>query len=352
MDVAFCIKSLFCEIGNNQTNLLKITSLFFGCPFKYGFFTHLYYMAFYYLIRYWFRLGMWFFYRHRAFNVQSGLALKGPAIIACNHPDSFLDAMFFGACMDNPVYFVTRGDVFEKPMVRKILEALKMIPIFRLRDGKEKLSLNQQTFDAVQEILRQGGIVLIFVEGFCEYQTELQVPLKKGAPRIVAECWQQGINVRVLPTWLRYDSFFDYGKILDINYGVSFGKEITEGIDNVNAQVLQINKLTEKQLLELSAVRNPYKPVSKAVKYLLFPFAMLGKLINLPFYLPIRNLIKSKTKGTTHYDSVLLAALTLLYPFYLLIIASIAVVVFESAWCWLLVLAFPLLARMYLLWKK
>ncbi|CAN5622141.1 hypothetical protein BH10BAC2_BH10BAC2_12910 [soil metagenome] len=83
--------------------------------------------------------------------------------------------------MQQPVHFITRGDVFNKRWVRFVLSQLNMIPIFRIRDGKDKLSLNEQTFIRSVEILRNNGLLMIFVEGFCEHQTTL-LPLKKGAP--------------------------------------------------------------------------------------------------------------------------------------------------------------------------
>lgn len=307
---------------------------------------------FYYFIRYLYRLGMLFFYRRVSFHNRQGMHAKGPLMIALNHPNSFIDAKYLGTYMEHPIYFIARGDAFNLPWIRKILEALKMIPIFRIRDGKEKLSLNQQTFDAVVEVFRKGGVVLIFVEGFCEHQTELQLPLKKGAPRIIADCWKQGIDVRIMPVWLRYDSFSDYGKILDINFGKIFGREIVDGIPNEAAQVLQVNKQTEKDLLELSAIYHAYTPLPKSVRSLLWPFARLAKLVHAPYYEPLSRLIRKKTLGTTHYDSVLVGILILTYPFYLLIVALVLYFVFHHWSAWLVFLLFPLLAKLYLYWKK
>ena len=298
------------------------------------------------------RLSMQFFYRRVTYINRKGLNLKGPMLIVANHPNSFIDALYFGACNNQGVHVITRGDVFEKPTMGKMLRSFKLIPIFRIRDGKEKLANNDDTAEAVIEVLRKGGIVMIFVEGFCNHQTTLQLPLKKGAARMIAESWKRGIDVKVQPLWIRYDSFKDFGKILDHNFGQPFGKDLVADIPGEAAQVLQINKLTEKQLLELSSIPSAYKPLPTWLRTMLGPFAILSKIVHYPFYKPIQHFVTEKTAGTTHYDSVMIAFLTLGYPLYLFLIIGILYIIFQSWMVWFIVLIFPLLARFYLFWKK
>ena len=298
------------------------------------------------------RLSMQFFYRRVTYTNRKGLNLKGPMLIAANHPNSFIDALYFGACNNRGVHVITRGDVFEKPAMGKMLRSFKLIPIFRIRDGKDKLGNNDETAEAVIEVLRKGGIVMIFVEGFCAHQTTLQLPLKKGAARMVAESWKRGIDVQVQPLWIRYDSFKDFGKILDHNFGKPFGKELAEGVPGEAAQILQINKRIEKELLQQSVIPSAYKPLPAWSRNILWPFAMLGKIVHYPFYKPIQNFVAKKTAGTTHFDSVLIGLLTLGYPLYLFLITSILLLIFHDWTAWLVLVAFPLLARVYLFWKK
>jgi len=298
------------------------------------------------------RLSMQFFYRRVTYTNRKGLNLKGPMLIAANHPNSFIDALYFGSCNNQGVHVITRGDVFEKPAMGKMLRSFKLVPIYRIRDGKEKLSNNDETAEAVIEVLRKGGIVMIFVEGFCNHQTTLQLPLKKGAARMVAESWKRGIDVKVQPLWIRYDSFKDFGKILDHNFGQPFGRELIEGIPGEAAQVLQINKLTEKELKAQEAIPSAYKPLPTWLRKTLWPLAMLSKIVHYPFYKPIQNFVAKKTVGTTHFDSVMIGFLTLGYPLYLFLIVGILLLIFHTWAAWLVLAVFPLLARLYLFWKK
>jgi 1-acyl-sn-glycerol-3-phosphate acyltransferase len=304
------------------------------------------------LVKLWVRSSLPFFAKRiRVINPEA-LNHPGPLLLACNHPNSFLDAMLMGCFMKYPVYFMTRGDVFKKAWVRKIFASLKMIPIYRIRDGKDKLSLNDETFIKSVEVLRNNGLLLIFVEGFCEHQTELQLPLKKGAPRILQSCWQEGIPAKVLPVWLEYSSFWSFGKTIDIRLGNLFGQEIAEDI-NAASCITKINAVSTAQLLHLSkdqAFKKHQTP--EIIRWLLLLPAMLGAIFHAPLFLPINAFAKKVSKANVHFDSIMLAGLVFFYPLYL---AVITLLLFSSTgqwWSFLTLLIFPLLAKAYLLWKK
>ena len=99
---------------------------------------------------------------------------KGPLLIVANHPDSFFDALVIAANCSHPVSFLARGDVFTKPWHNILLRALNMMPVYRQREGKEHLHKNQNSFDASVEVLKNNGILLIFIEGICLNKNEIQ----------------------------------------------------------------------------------------------------------------------------------------------------------------------------------
>ena len=72
-------------------------------------------------------------------------------------------------------------------------------------------------------------------------------------------------------------------------------------------------------------------------KLLLAIPAFIGFLLNAPLYLPVKLFVRTKTINNDHYDSVLLALLIFLYPFYL-IISSLLLFIFSQWWMSLLAL--------------
>ena len=302
------------------------------------------YIFFKYLVRF----SLWVYVKRFGIYNREAAKIVTPLIVGVNHPNSFLDAFLVGSNMDHRVHFITRSGVFKHPLVRKILRSVNMIPIYRKSDGKGQLSNNDASFEEVRKILKRGEHVLIFVEGFCKHQTTLQTPLKKGAPRMLLQAWEDGLDVTFLPVWLRYNSFVDFPKEIDINYGPTFGKEVLNGKMETGAAMVAINKKAETELQHLSKKINT--PGFRIPKTLLFLPAMLGVVTHIVFYLPLERLAW-KLQAEQYYDSILFSLLAFLYPLYLLIVGLI-VCSFVGAW-WALgaVAIMPLLAKSYVLWK-
>jgi 1-acyl-sn-glycerol-3-phosphate acyltransferase len=306
----------------------------------------------YQLLKIWVRLGLPFFAKSISITGREKLAIRGPLVLAVNHPNSFLDAILLGAFMHHPVHFHTRGDVFKKSWVRRLLTCINMLPVYRLRDGKDKLSLNQQTFEKSQAVLNKNGILLVFVEGFCAYQTTLQLPLKKGAPRVIEACWRKGLPVRVLPVWLYYSSFRQYGKCLELHLGEVIpplshiaSTEPSVVWQKINQQMAEgLAALEQKANLERKPARQ-HRPF-----WLLLP-AMLGAILHAPLYLPVQAVVYHFTRHDVHYDSVLLVVLLLLYPLYLLLLSLALASAVGGWWFFMPLLLLPALARAFVCWK-
>jgi 1-acyl-sn-glycerol-3-phosphate acyltransferase len=274
--------------------------------------------------------------------------IKTPLVLGCHHPNSFLDAILIGAQMKKRVHFLTRSDVFQNKWAAMIMRSVNMIPIYRIRDGKDNLSKNDVTFELCREILKKGEHVLIFVEGFCKHQTTLQTPLKKGAPRLLIQGWKDGVDVQLLPVWINFNSFTAFPKEIDISFGSPFGKSIAGNTPEEGLMMQNINKETERQLLQLSTIQTNAFSV-KGNKLLLFP-AVLGVLAHLCLYIPAK-LLAQKLQNTIHYDSILFTVLALSYPVYLLLTGLFVFFTAGAAPAFAFVLLLPLLARCYTLWK-
>ena len=294
-------------------------------------------------------LYFWIFAKRLSIFNHDATKIVTPMILGMNHPNSFLDAVIVGAVMDHRVHFITRSGVFKNPIVRKILRSVNMIPIYRMTDGKEQLANNDATFEEVRKVLQRGEHVLIFVEGFCKHQTTLQLPLKKGAPRMLMQAWADGLDVTFLPVWVRYNSFVEFPKSFDINFGKQFGKEVVkEGMES-GAASMAINKAAEVQLQKLSEITNVDNRI-KIPKFLLFIPAMLGLLTHILFYFPLERLAW-KLRGEQYYDSILFCMMAFLYPFYLLSIAALLYFVVGGWWAIASVIVLPMLAKSYVMWR-
>lgn len=310
----------------------------------------------YQFLKIWVRLAAKIFCRRIIINIPEHLKMKGPLLLAANHPNSFLDAILLDILFERPIWSLARGDVFTSPFYRKMLKNLKILPVYRTSEGVENLETNYKTFDDCKKIFRNQGIVLMFSEGKCINEWHLR-PLKKGTARLAISSWQDHIDLKVLPVGINYSSFTRFGKNIFLNFGTVISKEDidtneTDGKkhqafnnrlrDELEQLVFEI-PLTDKNLQEKILVRRPGKIVSA----LLFIPALTGWLLNAIFYLPVRSYAWSKANKTDHYDSVQLALLIFLYPFYLLFIVFVLLFFTGNGWSWLLLLLIPATAWAY-----
>jgi 1-acyl-sn-glycerol-3-phosphate acyltransferase len=319
---------------------------------------------------------------------KSVLQSKGPLLLACNHPNSFLDAIIIGSLFKQPVHYLARGDAFKKPLISKVLSALKLMPIYRLSEGREYLSLNDQTFNNCKQILLQGGIVLIFSEGLCKHEQQLQ-PLKKGTARIAFSAWNEpsiSKHFRILPVSINYHSFTQFGKQVIIHFDEIISKQNVVFTANEGEKIQQFNAILTKRLINGMLLANDNEPLVQTLiakhkqfihspttaiadlkhlqansqlttlpktrnqlllKILLLSPAVIGFILHAALYFPIKKLVQQKTKGSVFYDSVLFGLLLILYPFYYVLanvlvfnftntVALQIIVVFMPLWLWLL----------------
>ncbi len=324
----------------------------------------------YYIVKPIIRFALLFFCQKTYLNTKKYLNEKGPLLLAVNHPNSFLDAVIIGCLFKEPVYFLARGDAFKKKWALKILTALKCIPVYRLREGKENLHLNEDTFDKCRNIFKQKGIVLIFSEGLCINEYNIR-PLKKGTARLAMSSWalpEIDAALRILPIGINYSSFNRLPKKVWVNFGDMIYKrninlDASEGfsLNQINEQLkTQLNQYCFDRVANTANTNNLFSlilcnasqfgyedfkdlksmetkvnghagmfttnpPITSIAltksnwwrcllnTIVLSPFALPALLVYYPVYYGWRQFIWSKAKGTGHYDSILFSLKTLFF---------------------------------------
>lgn len=243
---------------------------------------------------------------------------NGPTLILANHPNSFLDGILIAAFAKHPVHFLARGDAFRKPLHKQLLSLLNLIPVHRLREGREHLELNYETFDRCKEILSNDGIVLLFIEGVCVNKNELQ-PFRKGAARIAFEN-KAFPNFQIIPAGLAFNSFSEFGKTVNLQVLPPIpAADLLNKPSPAKTYLFFNEQLYQKinSAIQLNFVEKGQNPLVQA---LIQFFGFFGWLLHQPIYWPIKTLVKNQTNGTVFYDSVLFGLLFFLYPIYLLLL--------------------------------
>lgn len=199
------------------------------------------------ILRFLFKIIFWIYYRRIVFKGLENVPTTVPVILACNHPNSFLDAIVVGLFQKRRIHFLARSDVFNTPFKNWILSQLSLLPVYRLQEGLENLDKNKDTFSKCYELFDNGGMVLIFSEGLCIQEMRLR-PLKKGTARIALEYSKNGKPLMVVPVGLNY--FNPMKAREDLTIGASPGLDAASFAEEYASNSARaINSLT-KQLEE------------------------------------------------------------------------------------------------------
>lgn len=142
-------------------------------------------------------------------------------IYAPNHQNALMDALAILATVHTEPVFLARADIFKKKTVEKILTFLRILPIYRIRDGKDSLGNNEAIFKKTVDVLKNKNGLVILPEGTHGDQRKLKT-LKKGISRIVFEAEEANdfnLNIKIIPVGLDWSNYINFRSKLFVNYG-------------------------------------------------------------------------------------------------------------------------------------
>jgi len=145
----------------------------------------------------------------------------GPVIFAPNHQNALMDALSILCAKDRQPVFVARADIFQKPLIIYILHSLRILPIYRKRDGGNSSDNNQETFDLILKILLSGQSVGIMPEGTHNEIKRLRM-LQKGVFRLAMLAQEKHGKtpaVTIVPVGLEYTSTNKFRSDVMVRFG-------------------------------------------------------------------------------------------------------------------------------------
>ena len=142
-------------------------------------------------------------------------------IFAPNHQNALIDALVLLAIRKWQPVFLARADIFKKPFINKILTFLKILPIYRIRDGYENLQQNNDVFKKTVDVLNNRNGLVILPEGSHAGVRRLR-QLKKGIARIAfgaEDSSEKSLNIKIVPVGIEYSHYYKFGSPMLIRFG-------------------------------------------------------------------------------------------------------------------------------------
>lgn len=151
---------------------------------------------------------------------MENLPTDGAYIIAPCHQQALMEPLAVLNFAPKPPVFLARADIFENPTIRAILTFLKILPVYRIRDGQSNLSKNNDIFDRSRDVLLDGFPLCLMAEGRHNNRHHL-LPMGKGMFRIAGETQiKLGDHpLYIVPTGIDFDEYERPYSNLVVNIG-------------------------------------------------------------------------------------------------------------------------------------
>lgn len=147
-------------------------------------------------------------YNHFVIRGMENLPKDGAYIIAPCHQQALMEPLAVLRFAPKPPVFLARADIFARPTLRAILTFLRIMPVYRIRDGKSNLGRNQAIFDNSRDVLLDGYPLCLMAEGRHNNRHHL-LPMGKGMFRIAGET-QDLLGdhpLYIVPTGIDFDDY-------------------------------------------------------------------------------------------------------------------------------------------------
>jgi len=144
-----------------------------------------------------------------------------PKIIAPNHQNALMDAMAIVCSTGGQQVYLARADIFKKKVIASILYFLKILPVYRIRDGYESLKQNSDIFRKTIDVLKNNKPIVILPEGNHVGFRRLR-QLKKGIFRIALQTEESEnftMGLKIIPVGLDFSDYHRFRSVLTVIYG-------------------------------------------------------------------------------------------------------------------------------------
>lgn len=175
----------------------------------------------YWMLKQYVRFIDWIIHRKTILVGIENIPKKKPLVFAPNHQNALSDPMAILLHSRFQPVWLARADIFKKGMVSFILRFLKIMPVYRMRDGKEQLAKNDKTFTDSIKVLKHNRPLALFPEAAHSGKRQM-LAHKKAVPRIVFQAEEKSdknLDIHIIPIGIYYSSYWKFNRTVIVNFG-------------------------------------------------------------------------------------------------------------------------------------
>ncbi len=216
------------------------------------------------------RFGIFFYFKSVKIYGRDKIPKTGAIVFIGNHPNALIDPLLLAYKNPRSPYFLTRASVFGNAYLNNFFYCIKMLPIYRPRDGRDQMYKNAMVFKKCENILGGGACLGVFAEGSHNIEKRIR-PLKSGFARIILDTldsFPQIEDLKIIPVGLNYDKPTEALSKASVYFGNPIS--VREILNNLGTEKNQINVLREvvKEKLESLSIHISEEHYTEKLNYL------------------------------------------------------------------------------------
>lgn len=174
----------------------------------------------YSIVKYVVKTGLYGYHKKIIISGLENIPKDKPVLFLPNHQSALIDVLLIATDCNRKPFFLTRSDVFNGKFLKRVFSYFQMLPIYRMRDGRETLTNNSFIFDTCAEILNEGNAIVVFPEANHNLQRRVR-PLSKGFTRIIIRCFElyPNLDIQLVPVGLNYKNAVHFPDEVALCYG-------------------------------------------------------------------------------------------------------------------------------------
>jgi hypothetical protein len=148
---------------------------------------------------------------------------------------------------------LTRSDVFTHPWLNRFFSYLQMMPVYRIRDGRDTIRQNEEIFARCARLLAQGEAIVIFPEANHNLKRRVR-PLSNGFIRILfmSQNLSPDQDLYMLPVGFNYKRASEFPDRVAVHYGDALPlRKLCYG-DDLSATTQRVKKAVKGKLMALT----------------------------------------------------------------------------------------------------
>lgn len=168
--------------------------------------------------------GLWHnnvFYRKVIVLGRDNFTSDDHIIFAPNHQNALMDALAVLFTNKGQNVFLARADIFKRKFIASLLYFMKILPVYRIRDGFSTLKGNDEIFEKTIDVIRNKCGLVILPEGDHAGFRRLR-QLKKGICRVAFQADEASgftLKIKIIPVGIEFTNYHRYRQVLTVVYG-------------------------------------------------------------------------------------------------------------------------------------